>query len=217
MHVPEGILSGTTMGIGILGASTVLTAAGTALGLRKIDYEQMPRVAMLSSAFFVASLIHVPVGVTTTHLVLNGLLGLVLGWAAFPAILIALLLQAVFFGFGGVTTLGLNTLTMALPAVTSYYLFHRLARNGNEWTAFGAGLAAGIVATVLGATLLSTAILLTGEQFASVAKLFLAVQLPFALVEGLVTASAVVFLRKVRPELLDAPLWTPVRLEVSDA
>ena len=46
-------------------------------------------------AIFVASLVHVPVGPSSMHLVLNGLLGLLLGWAAFPAILVGLLLQAV--------------------------------------------------------------------------------------------------------------------------
>ena len=217
MHIPDGVLSGTPAGIGILAASAALTAAGTALGLRRIDYEQMPRVAMLSAAFFVASLIHVPLGITSTHLVLNGLVGLILGWAAFPAILIALLMQSVFLpGLGGITTLGLNTLTMALPAVFGYYLFHRAARTGGEGLAFAAGLGAGVVATILAALLVAPAILLAGDGFAGLAKGFLVVQLPLALVEGLVTASAVVFLRKVRPELLDAPLLAPARLEVSD-
>ncbi len=134
MHIPEGFLSGTPGGIGVLAAGAAVAATGTAIGLRKIDYEQMPRVAMLSAAFFVASLVHVPLGGTSVHLVLNGLVGLILGWAAFPAILIALFLQAVFFGFGGVTTLGLNTVTMALPAVAAYYLFHRArARPAIPW------------------------------------------------------------------------------------
>lgn len=217
MHIPEGLLSGTPLGLGVLGASTALTVAGTALGLRKLDYERMPRVAMLSSAFFVASLIHVPLGPTSAHLVLNGLLGLVLGWAAFPAILIALFLQAVFFGFGGLTMLGVNTLTMALPAVVSYYLFHGAARSDNDRTAFLAGLGAGAVTTLLGASLLSAALLAAGDGFAPIAKTALAVHLPLAGIEGCVTASAVMFLRKVRPELLEAPLLLPAHLEVSDA
>ena len=217
MHIPDGFLSGTPAGVGILAASTALTAAGTALGLRKIDYEQMPRVAMLSAAFFVASLVHVPLGITSTHLVLNGLVGLVLGWAAFPAILIALLLQSIFLpGLGGVTTLGLNTLTMALPGVLVYHLFHRSARTGGEGLAFAAGLGAGVVATVLAALLVAPAILIACDGFAGLTKAFLAIHVPLAVVEGLVTASAVVFLRKVRPELLDAPLLVPARLEVSD-
>jgi cobalt/nickel transport system permease protein len=46
-----------------------------------------------------------------------GIVGLRLGWGAFPAILVALTLQTVFFRFGGITTLGVNTVSMAMPAV----------------------------------------------------------------------------------------------------
>jgi len=112
MHISEGVLSGN-----VLIAGCVLTAAGTAVGLKKLDYERMPQVALLSAAFFVASLIHVPIGPGNVHLVLNGLLGVFLGWVAFPAVLIATLLQAILFQFGGLTSLGVNTVNMALPAV----------------------------------------------------------------------------------------------------
>ena len=80
-------------------------------------------VAVLVSAFFVSSLIHVPVGDSSAPLLLSGLTGLVLGWEAFPSLFAALLLQYVFFGFGGVATLGVNTLDMALPAVVCGMLF----------------------------------------------------------------------------------------------
>lgn len=100
MHIPEG-LANSTEGFAVLAVGGVVAAAGTAIGLRKMDYERMPQVALLSAAFFVASLVRVPIGVTSMHLVLNGLVGLVLGWAAFPAILIGLLLQAVFLGSAG--------------------------------------------------------------------------------------------------------------------
>ena len=217
MHVPEGVLSGTASGIAVLGASALLAAAGTALGLRRMDYERVPRVAMLSAAFFVASLVQVPLGPTSEHLMLNGLVGLLLGWAAFPAILVALILQSIFLPMsGGITTLGLNTLTMALPAVVAHYLFRRAARSNRPHVAFAAGMGAGVVATVLGAMLLSAALVAVGEGFARVSQLVFALLVSLAPVEGLVTASAVVFLRKVRPELLEAPVWRPTRLEVSD-
>jgi cobalt/nickel transport system permease protein len=216
MHIPEGPLSVSAVGIGILGAGTFLAAAGTALGLRKMDYERVPQVALLSSAFFAASLIHVPLGGASVHLVLSGLVGMVLGWAAFPAILIALALQAVFFGFGGFTTLGANTLVMALPAVASYAMFHRMARSGNEALATAAGFAAGSLSILFGATLLAAVLAGAGRQFETLAQTVLLAHLPVAVVEGLVTASAVLFLRKVRPELLDAPCL-PLGLETSDA
>ena len=112
MHISEGVLSAPVL-IGCASAA----AACTAVGLKKIAPDRIMAVALLTATFFVASLIHVPVGPGNIHLVLNGLLGIILGWASFPAILVALLLQALFFQFGGITVLGVNVMIMALPAV----------------------------------------------------------------------------------------------------
>jgi cobalt/nickel transport system permease protein len=217
MHIDEAILGSTPAGIGVMAAGAVAAAAGVAIGLRRLDHERMPRAAMLAAAFFVASTIHVPLGVAKAHLVLTGLLGLVLGWAAFPAVLVALALQAVFLGYGGFLTLGVNTLTMAGPAVVCHYALRRAARSEAATIATAAGFAAGVAGTLLGALVLAMALTWTGEAFAWQARLALAAHLPLALVEGFVTAGAVGLLRKVRPELLHAPLWTPTGLEISDA
>lgn len=217
MHIYEGILAGTTHGQLLLLAGTAATAVGTAIGLRKLDYQRMPQTAVLSAAFFVASLIHVPFPPTSVHLVLNGLLGLVLGWAAFPAVLVALTLQAVFFSFGGLTTLGLNTLVMALPAVICHYAFYAPVRNGKESRVFLTGFGAGASAILLSALLTAAALVLAGKPFETIGQMFLAAHLPLAATEGLVTGSVVVLVRKVRPELLDMLAVEPVRPEVLDA
>ena len=99
MHISEGVLSGPVLISGI-----AFAAAGTAIGLKKLDYERIPRAAILSASFFVASLIHVPVGPSSVHLILNGIVGLILGWGAFPVILVALTLQSMLFQFGGIPT-----------------------------------------------------------------------------------------------------------------
>jgi len=208
MHIYEGVLSGTVAGQGVLVAGAALTVAGTAVGLYRMDYERIPRVAVLSAAFFVVSAIHVPLGPTSEHLLLAGLMGLVLGWAAFPAVLIALLLQVVFFSLGGLTTLGLNTLTMALPAVVCYYLFRRAVRHGNEKTVFAVGFVAGATAILVGGLLNAGSLWIAGPQFRTIAMVIATLHLPLAVVEGLVTGSVVLLLRKVRPELLNAPPWT---------
>ncbi len=49
-------------------------------------------------------------------------MGLLLGWPAFPAILVGLFLQALLFQFGGLTVLGVNTFNVAVPAVLCFYL-----------------------------------------------------------------------------------------------
>ena len=118
MHISEGVLSPA-----VLGAGAVLAAAGIVIGLRKLDYDRLMTVAILAAAFFVGSLIHVPIGPSSVHLILNGLLGMLLGWAAFPSIFVALMLQAILFQYGGITVLGVNTFNMAFPAVVCYYAF----------------------------------------------------------------------------------------------
>jgi cobalt/nickel transport system permease protein len=216
MHIEEGVLAVSPTGLAILAGSAVLAAAGTAFGLRRINYERVPQVGVLSAAFFVASLVHVPMGFTSVHLVLNGLVGLLLGWAAFPAILVALFLQSVFFGFGGLLTLGVNTVTMAVPAVAVGYLFGGATRAKSEAAAFVAGFAAGAMGILLGVVFLAAAMIAAQREFRTLSQAVALAYLGVAVIEGLVTASAVAFLRKVRPELLEAPL-APARLETSDA
>jgi cobalt/nickel transport system permease protein len=214
MHIADGVLSITPQGQAVLVAGAAAAALGTAIGLRKIDYERVPQVALLSSAFFVVSLIQFPFGPSSVHLMLTGLIGLVLGWAAFPAILIALLLQVAFFNVGGLTTLGLNTLVMALPAVGCHYLFHYPVRSSSQPLVFATGFAAGAAAIVLSSLLLLVALTLSGKQFAGYGLLLVLGHLPIAAIEGLVTASVVVLLRKVRPEMLESPLLASVGQEV---
>ena len=133
MHISEGVLSGP-----VLFSGAALAAIGTGIGLKKLDYDQIAKAGMLSAAYFVASLIHVPIGPANAHLILNGLVGLLLGWGAFPAILVALILQGVLFQFGGITTLGVNTIIMALPAVISYLLFGRFVQKASRSAAASA-------------------------------------------------------------------------------
>ena len=206
MHIAEGALSGSPEGLAVLAAGWAVTVAGTGIGLRRMDYERVPQVALLSATFFVVSLIPIPLGVTSAHLVLCGLMGLILGWAAFPAVLVALILQSLIAGVGGPTTLGINTTVMAVPAVVCYGLLHCAMQARSEAATFVAGFAAGALGVLIGALLNATALVMSGEGFEVLAGASLAIHFVIAPVEGLVTAVAVVFLRKVRPEMLNAPL-----------
>jgi cobalt/nickel transport system permease protein len=143
-------------------------------------------------------------------------MGLVLGWAVFPVVLVGLILQMAFFSIAGPTVLGLNTVVMALPGVICYYLFGAAARGTARTTVYAAGFAAGALGVVLGALLSSSAMLVAGQEYAVLAGIFLASHLPVALIEGLVTASVVVLLRQVRPEVLRAPLLAPLAEKAAD-
>ena len=198
MHIAEGVLSPAVLATGY-----ALTAAGTALGLKKLDYDRLMTVAILAATFFVGSLIHVPIGITSAHLILNGLLGVILGWAAFPAILAALALQALLFQFGGLVVLGVNTFTMGFSAVVAGYVFRGLCR---AWpTPAGQKIAAfcGGALGVLGAGLLTAVALASSDEgFATAARLLILAHLPIMLAEGLITMLTVGFIARVRPEML---------------
>lgn len=197
MHIVDGVLSTDVV---VTGA--VIAVGGIAYGLRSLTIENMPRTALLSAVFFVASLIHVPIGPTSIHLIMNGLLGLILGWAAFPAVFIALLLQAVFFGFGGITVLGVNTVNMALPAVLVGLVFSPfLARVDGRIMAVAA-FVAGASSIMLSAVLVGLSLALSGQEFLATAKLVFINNIPIMVVEGFLTAAAFSLIKKVRPALL---------------
>ena len=200
MHIAEGILSPP-----VLAAGAVLTIAGLARGLRSVDGETVPRVGVMSAALFVASLIHVPVGVGSVHLILNGLAGLLLGWAVFPAVFVALLLQAILFQFGGLTTLGVNTAAMALPGLAACLLFGRTLHNRCA-CGFAAPFLAGVLAVALSGLLIAAALLLSDERaFTKAAVAILLAHLPVMIIEGVICAFCVAFLRIVKPQMLPRP------------
>jgi len=196
VHISEGVLSAP-----VLVSGGILAAAGTAIGLKKIDYDHLAQVGILSATFFVASLVHVPIGPSSVHLIMNGIVGLLLGWAAFPAILVALLLQGVFFQFGGITSLGVNTIIMALPAVICYYLFAPLLHKDRKFLLL-AGFGCGFCAVLFGGVVVGLALMFTEENFLKLAILVVTAHIPVMIIEGIVTAFCVAFLKKVQPAML---------------
>lgn len=199
MHISEGVLSPA-----VLGSGALLAAAGVAMGLHKLNYDRLMTVALLAAAFFVGSLIHVPIGPASVHLILNGLLGIFLGWAAFPAIFVALLLQTVLFQYGGLTVLGVNTFTMAAPAVLGYFLFRPLLSRAPFLLTVGA-FACGAFAVAGAGLLTAMSLTFTDEGFVRSAQLLFMAHIPVMVVEGIITALAVHFVAKVQPEILQYP------------
>ena len=195
MHISEGILSAPIL----LGGAS-LTVAGTVIGLKKLDLDRIMEVSMLTATFFVASLIHVPIGPASIHLVLNGLLGIMLGWASFPAILVGLLLQAVFFQYGGLMVLGVNAFNMALPAVLCFYLARPLLKS--EKTRPLAGFIAGSGAILLSAVFMALSLAFTDTGFLATAKITVLANIPIMVIEGFITMFIVSFIGRVHPELL---------------
>ena len=196
-HIPDGVLSAPVLIGGALASAGLLAVA-----LRRLDYDQLPQAAVLSAAFFVSSLISVPVGPSSVHLLLNGLMGLLLGWTALPALFVALLLQAVFFGFGGFAVLGVNTLNMALPALLCALALRPWLRRPGPRPVFWIGAAAGGAGVMLTAAMLALSLGLSGAAFIPAAKVLVLTYVPLALVEALITGTVLSFLQRVEPDLL---------------
>ncbi len=212
MHIPDGILPAA-----VSAAGYATTAAATWYSLRKINQDEdpqegVPKASLLTAAFFVASWIHIPIPPTSVHLVLNGLLGVVLGYYAVPAILIGLFFQAVMFQHGGLTSLGVNATMMGVPALLSFFIFRLrdrfdLQANRVGTAVFGfLGGAAGLgLAALIAFTLLITTIpgnIDAATERASITALILS-HLPLMLIEGVFTALVVLFLQQVKPALLE--------------
>lgn len=196
MHIVDGALSNPVV---ISGA--VAAVGGIAMGLRSLPLERIPAAGVLSASFFVASLIHVPIGPSSVHLILNGLAGLVLGWAAFPALFVGLLLQAVFFGFGGLTVLGVNAVNIALPAVLVGLAFRPLVARGSPLQGAIWGGIGGAMAIALTTLAVALSLMLSGDEFILAAKLVFFSHIPVMVIEGLLSAAAIFLARRVKPEL----------------
>jgi cobalt/nickel transport system permease protein len=196
MHISEGVLSPP-----VLITGWGLTLIGLTIALKKLSHRKIPEVAVLSSAFFIASLIHVPIGPSAAHLVLNGMVGILLGWNSFVAIFLGLLLQALFFQFGGFTTLGINTFNMAFPGVISYYLLKRFIKGENQKLSFISGFLAGFLSMLGAGFFTALSLYLTERNFLILCETLIIAHIPIAVVEGLVTGFIVVYLLKIKPEV----------------
>jgi cobalt/nickel transport system permease protein len=253
MHIPD-----------ILPASVAITGYGltgltTWACLKRINrlpdpQAQVPKASLLTAAFFVASWIHIPTPIASVHFILNGLVGVLLGWFAFPAILIGLLFQAILFQHGGLSSLGVNALIMGLPSLIAHGLFQvgrlgwrngaiahrftdetavtdqaavipRTARSGEpsdriqpdasapsepRWLLAGLGFSAGALGLGLSVVAFFSIMVtfLPAHLDAAVEKRAIALlclaHLPVIALEGSFTAMLVLFLQRVKPELLPA-------------
>jgi cobalt/nickel transport system permease protein len=144
VHISDGVLTWPWLAAGFAGAAVLLL-----LSAWRLRDDEVPRIAILTAAFFVSSLIHIRVPPTSIHLLLTGLVGVVLGPRAPLAIAVGLLLQVLLMQHGGYTTLGVNTCVMACPALLCWLLFQALHRVPWIKSRFMRGVLVGIGAVVL--------------------------------------------------------------------
>ena len=118
MHISDGVLS-----LEVTVVSTIVAFAFFVYSFRSLNNEKIVLASAFSALFFVASFIHIPFGPTQIHLMLLGFIGVFLGSVAIFSISLALILQALLLGFGGVSSIGVNVLIMGLASYLVYIIF----------------------------------------------------------------------------------------------
>jgi cobalt/nickel transport system permease protein len=127
MHIPDGYLSPSTCA-----ALYVASAPFWYVGLQRVKAlvhtSLVPLLSVFSAFSFIVMMFNLPLpGGTTGHAVGMGIAAIVLGpWAAMLAVSIALVIQAVFFGDGGITAIGANCFNMAIVGSLAAYFVYRL-------------------------------------------------------------------------------------------
>jgi len=199
VHLSDGPMSAPWIVAGWAGLAAML-----AVGLWRVREDEVPKIGVLTAAFFVGSSLHIPLAVlpTSVHLILNGLVGVVLGWRASLAITVGLLLQWLLLAHGGITTLGLNVCIIGVPALVAAWLYPIMRKVGVTAFARGAILGAGASG---GAVVLNFLALLFGgtEDWPTLARLVLLAHIPVIIVEGILLGTVVRYVEKVRPEMLN--------------
>lgn len=195
MHISDGIIS-----IEVATVSAVATLAFCVYSFKNLTNEKIALVASMSALFFVTSFIHIPFGVTQIHLMLIGFIGIFLGSLAFISIAIALILQALLLGFGGLSSLGANILVMALPAYLVYLIFKlEILKRLNEKVKF---FLVGFLGVFISSLLLFSVLVFSKDEYLAVAYSIIAVNISTMILEGIVTMFLLLYIKKSMPKLL---------------
>ncbi len=209
MHVPDGFVSPT---VAVVGAAVAV--AGLAVCVRRTGGElterQLPLAGLSAAFFLVLGAPIIPIAVGTEGHLLGGTLAVALlgPWLGPVVITVVTVTQALFLGDGGLSTLGVNVVNLALvPAVIGYPVLLGLQRVLPRCPT-GTAVAAGIAAAV---SVLSAAVLFTteyalggaaGMPLHTVAVSTIGVYALIAVIEGLVTALVVRALLALRADLV---------------
>ncbi len=221
MHIPDGYLSPQTY-VPFCAAMVPYLALAVRKVRQSIRSRNVPLLAMGAAFSFVIMMFNIPIpGGTTGHAVGGVIVAILLGpWAASIAISIALIIQALMFGDGGITAIGANCFNMGVVMPFTGYYTYRFIAGGAEISS-PRRLLAGAVAGYLA---LNLAALMTGLEFGvqpliatgpdgrplyapyplelAVPAMALEHLVLFGFVEAIVTALVIRYLQKADSQLL---------------
>jgi len=184
VHISDGVMRHSWELVGFLIMGAIL--ARSAIGLQDRD---LPRLAVVTSAFFVGTLIHIPFGPTAVHLLLNGVAGVILGRRAPLAIACGLFLQVLLLHHGGWLTLGLNGVVLSIPALIAGFLARlpipRIRRWQRIWR-IAIGTLAALMTVLLNALVLGLGGI---ADWSILIRLVVLAHIPLILVEGAIAGA----------------------------
>ena len=192
---------------GVLGLETTLIVSAISLialvkAVRELKNEDISLTSVASAMFFIASFIHIPFGVTQIHLILLGVIGILISWSSFVAIFVALLLQALLLGYGGISSIGVNLFIMAMPAVMVYYIYNTtFIKNLNDKIKF---FLVGFLGTFFATVFLTLILYFSKEEYNYVAISVFGINIITMLIEGTISMFLLLFIKKVYPKILKA-------------
>ncbi len=223
MHIPDGYLSPVTAAV-MYAAAAPFWYRATQKIKSLLTGRLVPLIALFAALSFVIMMFNVPLpGGTTGHAVGSVLAAIVLGpWAATLAVSVALIIQAFFFGDGGILAIGANAFNMAIVMPFVGYFIYRVL-SGNAAVTSSRRVIAGAIAGYLA---INTAALLAGIELGSQPILFHdaaghALYFPYGLslavpamllghltiagpVEAFATGLVIAWLQRSNPQLLEA-------------
>jgi cobalt/nickel transport system permease protein len=194
VHISDGVLTEPWL---VGGFAFLAIALGAAL--YRTPQDLIPRLGVLTAVFFVSSQQHLQLGPGSVHLLLNGLLGILLGWRCVIAIAVGLMLQAFLIGHGGQNSLGINFAVMAIPALMTGYIFRMLPKRRIYLIGYLLGSSCASLTVILYATVLDLG---AKGDWTTIAKTSLLLHIPIIVLEGFILAFALGVLSKARPEWL---------------
>lgn len=222
MHMADALLSPAVGGV--MWAATGATVAYSARKVREdLDESKIPLMGVAGAFVFAAQMINFTIPGTGSSGHLGGalLLAILLGpEAAFLVMASILAVQALFFADGGLLALGANIFNMGFfPAFVAYpFVYRKIVGDGPDLSrsrVVAGSVLAGVVGLLLGAfgvVVETTASGITELSFGSFALMMLPIHLAIGVVEGLVTAAVVLFVRRAEPGLLErSASRTPLR------
>src|ERR1700691_3988877 len=160
MHIPDGYLSPSTCATLYAGSAPFWYVSLQKMK-RRLNTQAVPLLSVFAAFSFVVMMFNVPLpGGTTGHAVGVGIAAIVLGpWGSILAVSIAITIQALFFGDGGITTLGANCFNMAIVGSFVAYASYRLIAAKSDLSSRRRALAAGVAGYVaINASALVTAV-----------------------------------------------------------